>query len=90
MHIDVDFDVFYQTLTKMQKPEDATRPYKHVKRKQDPTIDALLGYHRQQSVNVDEIVYKVRYIFTTVGLKYDSKSRVRATPIRTSSFPLAE
>lgn len=45
-----------------QQPEETTtKQYKHFRRKQDPTIDALLGYRNksQSSINIDEIVYKV-------------------------------
>lgn len=62
MHIDVDFDIFYKTLTKMQRNnvESPTKQFKHFKRKQDPTFDVLLGYHNHPTTNIDEIVYKVK------------------------------
>lgn len=49
-----------QKSTPPSNTEDPNKPYKVFKRKQDPTIDALLGYRTQPSVNVDEIVYKVQ------------------------------
>lgn len=63
MHIDVDFDIFYKTLTKMQRNnESPTKQFKHFKRKQDPTFDVLLGYQNHPTTNIDEFVYKVKYI----------------------------
>lgn len=64
LHIDVDFDMFYKTLTKMQQQcpaETTAKQYKHFRRKQDPTIDALLGCHNksQSNIDIDEIVHKV-------------------------------
>lgn len=60
LHIDVDFDSFYKTLTKMQKNDDPPKELKHFQRKQEPTINALLGHHIQPTtLNIDEIVYKV-------------------------------
>lgn len=62
MHIDVDFDIFYKTLTKMQRNnvESPTKQFKYFKRKQEPTFDALLGSQNHPTSNIDEIVYKSR------------------------------
>lgn len=75
VHVDAELDVFYKTLTKMQQRSangtatvNPSKQFKYFKRKQDPTVDALLGgggQRTQSTVNLDETFYKVSAVHNT-------------------------